>query len=84
MNSTALANLDYDAFDQVITFAVGNSPLQEATITIKQDDLIEGDETFRVSLSSTDANVDEPRSLTVTIQDDDSKSECIMYLILLV
>ncbi len=66
---TATANLDYEPINEEITFAVG-SPLKEVSINIKEDTLVEGTETFRVTLTSTDANVLDA-TLIVTITDDD-------------
>jgi hypothetical protein len=66
---TATANLDYEPINEEITFAVG-SPLKEVSINIQEDTLVEGTETFRVTLTSTDANVLDA-TLTVTITDDD-------------
>ena len=68
---TATANLDYQPINQEITFTVAN-PLQEVFITINEDTFVEGTETFRVTLTSTDADVIDP-TLTVTITDDDCK-----------
>jgi hypothetical protein len=68
---TATANLDYQPINQEITFTVTN-PFQEVFITINEDTFVEGTETFRVTLTSTDADVIDP-TLTVTITDDDCK-----------
>ncbi|XP_028399458.1 uncharacterized protein LOC114522881 [Dendronephthya gigantea] len=68
-NVTASANSDYQPIDQEITFPVGN-PFVEVKITINQDTLVEGAETFEVTLTSDDANVENPK-LTVTILDND-------------
>lgn len=63
--------MDYQPVNQEITFAVGES-LKEVSITIDEDTLVEGNEMFRVTLTSNDAAVGEP-TLTVTITDDDCK-----------
>ena len=72
-DSSATANIDYEPKDQVLTFTSG-SPLQEITITIKEDLLVEGPEQFLVTLTSSDANVVTPGSTTVTILDNDGRT----------
>lgn len=63
--------------DGVLTFNPGsmNGQRQCATFTIIDDDTLEGDENFQVSLDSPTggANLDEPMSATVTITDNDSR-----------
>lgn len=70
-NDTAIADEDYIAFDQIITF----DPEQDqktVTIQIKGDLAREGNETFSVNLSDpTNADLGTTSSATVTIADDD-------------
>ena len=68
-NGIATATLDYQPVDQQITFEVGDA-LEEVQITINEDTLVEGDEDFVVTLTSSDATVTVP-SVTITIVDDD-------------
>ena len=60
----------------VLTFNIGsmNAQTQCTTFNIIDDDVLEGDENFQVSLDSPTggANLDEPISATVTIADNDS------------
>lgn len=62
--------------DGVLTFNTGSVSGQRqcTTFTIIDDDLLEGDENFQVSLDSPTggANLDDPTSATVTITDNDS------------
>lgn len=65
-----------------LTFSPGNT-VQNIAISLVQDTLIEGDEVFSVILSTTDLNVQINDGITtVTIQDDDSKYEYFVVLLL--
>ena len=61
--------------DGVLIFNVGSisGQIECTTFTIADDDLLEGDENFQVSLESPTggANLDDPISATVTIIDND-------------
>ena len=61
--------------DGVLTFNAGSvsGQIECTTFTIVDDDLLEGDENFQVSLDSPTggANLDDPISATVTIIDND-------------
>ena len=60
-----------------MTFSAGSgSSTQTLTIIVLDDDVLEGDHTFTVSIDSNnlDVSLGSPRSIVVTINDDDCKS----------
>jgi len=64
---------DYTAITMQLTFSDA-MPSQTVLITITGDDMLEGPETFNVTLTSSDNAVTvDPMTATVDIQDDDSK-----------
>ena len=72
-NGTATAGADYTAFDEMVTFAVGNLT-QTVSVPILNDVNAEGAETFTVSLGTlpTGVAMGDTASATVTIIDDDA------------
>ena len=74
-NGTATAGDDYTAIpSQVLTFTGSESERQILTVQIDDDSIVEGSETFTVSLTglSGATNVDTNNTGTVTITDNDS------------
>ena len=51
-DGTAKAGSDYTAVSQLLTWGIGDSATKSVTITLKDDALIEGNESFSLSLSS--------------------------------
>jgi hypothetical protein len=73
---TALAGSDYIDTDHTFTWADGESGDKTFTISILDDSEVEGDETFKVELSSIEgANEGDIQESTVTINDDDDSTE---------
>jgi glucose/arabinose dehydrogenase len=70
---TATAGLDFTAVSGVVSFADGQT-LAQIVIPILDDTLVEGDETFGVSLDRVGggAGLGAPRTATITIVDDDT------------
>ena len=69
VSGTATAGLDYNEIGTTITFPAGEANVSK-TITVKEDTLIEDDETVIVTLKSNDLyRVGDPASATVTIKD---------------
>jgi len=73
-NGTALAGSDYIAANGTLSWADGNSTSKVITVSLFNDALIEGPETFTVTLSNATggATLGTPSSATVTIVDDES------------
>ena len=64
-----------------MTFSAGSaSSTQTLTIMVLDDDVLEGDHTFTVSIDSNNlgVTVGTPSSIVVTINDDDCKSNQII------
>jgi urease beta subunit len=73
---TALAGSDYTDTNPTLTWANGESGDKTFTISILDDSEVEGDETFKVELSSIEgANEGDIKESTVTITDNDSSTE---------
>ncbi len=72
-DGTATAGFDYTATSGVLTFTNGET-VKTFIVPILEDTLVEGDETFNISLSSPDpgAQLLNPSNLVATIIDDDS------------
>ena len=72
-DGTATAGFDYTAASGVLTFTNGET-VKTFTVQILQDTLVEGDETFTISLAGADpgAQVLSPSNTLVTIIDDDA------------
>ena len=73
---SAVAGSDYEQISAPLTFPTGSvaGDMQCVNISIVDDFLFEGDETFTVSLTVTTPGVMEGNtSTTVTIRDDDRK-----------
>jgi uncharacterized repeat protein (TIGR01451 family)/uncharacterized delta-60 repeat protein len=72
-DGSATAGFDYTATSGVLTFTNGET-VKTFTVPILQDTLVEGDETFTVSLSGPDssAQILSPSNTLVTIIDDDA------------
>ena len=65
--------VDYTVKSSGLTFDAAPSS-QTVTIPILDDNIVEGSETITVTLTSTDsAAILNPRSASVTIEDDDGK-----------
>ncbi len=63
----------------VLTFSSGASDvsIECMNVSIREDDALETDETFSVTLTTSDDDVDVVNSMTtVTIRDNDSKLRC--------
>lgn len=71
-NESATGDEDYQSFNETVTFADGETEKQ-VTLTLIDDSVYEGDETFSVELSnpSERSNVESPSTATVTIVEDD-------------
>ncbi len=72
-DDTALAGVDYVAADETLTFIEGETSKQ-ISLTIKDNDIINSDKTFRVELSDPTggALLSIPNSADVTILDEES------------
>ena len=71
---TAVAEVDYtNVSNSVLTFTPGGSTIQRITVTIADDDLIEGTERFTASLSTNNSftRIGSINETTVRIIDDD-------------
>jgi hypothetical protein len=82
---TAIAGVDYDAINTVLTFVPGGATRQCVTVPINQDEICEDDpnETFSGVLSNTNSDpllTIAPTTATVTILDD-NEPECRMVII---
>ncbi|HOD05336.1 MAG TPA: Calx-beta domain-containing protein, partial [Anaerolineaceae bacterium] len=76
-DGSATAGSDYTAISQTLTWADGNSNVQVISIPILEDALIEGTESFTVTLSGpSDAYLGTPYQGTVTITDNDVPMTC--------
>lgn len=69
---TATAGSDYITKTGTLTWNNNNSGDQTISIVINDDNVVEGNETFTVSLSSTDIPLSSPATATVTIVDNDT------------
>jgi hypothetical protein len=69
-DGTATAPSDYTAAAGIVTFPAGDATPQTFNVTIVNDTLNEGDETFNVNL--TGASVGAPNSLAITISQNDA------------
>lgn len=71
-NGTAVAGSDYTANSSNLNWASGEVGVRTFAVTILQDSVFEGTETFAASLSNVSgAILGTPSSATVSIQDDD-------------
>ena len=71
-NGTATVSLDYTATSGTLTWADGDSVAKNIAVPIINDTLIEGDETFSITLSSaTGAALGTPATINITINDND-------------
>jgi hypothetical protein len=82
---SAVAGVDYDAINTVLTFVPGGATRQCVTVPINQDEICEDDpnETFSGVLSNTNSDpllTIAPTTATVTILDD-NEPECRMVII---
>ena len=65
---------DYTSVENVLTFSPGVNESCTTIIPIVDDSVLESDEVFSVTLSTTDSDVSlDPASATVTILDNDGK-----------
>ena len=79
-SGTATVGQDYTISGNVLTFAVGETQ-KSVNLTILDDSVVEGNETVTVTLSNpTNAVLGATVSTTVTIQDNDSASQQLLYL----
>ena len=66
---------DYTLVENVLTFSPGVNESCTTIIPIVDDSVLENDEVFSVTLSTTDSDVSlDPASATVTILDNDGKT----------
>jgi len=70
-DGTAVAGEDYEAAAGVVRFAPGETR-KTLAVTIRGDDLAEGDETFTLRFSDVDGAAADAVAATVTIRDDDA------------
>jgi hypothetical protein len=78
-NDDAVAPDDYTAVSGTLTFGPGVIE-QKFTVPLVDDNLIEGAEDFKVSLSMpTNASLGSPATATVTISDDDSQTSIVRF-----
>ncbi len=76
-NGSATAGSDYTALSQTLTWTDGDAAQKTIAIPILEDSLVEGDETFTLTLSSPfHAYLGTPHQATVTISDNDSSASC--------
>ena len=67
---TATRGQDYEAVDETLTWLNGEEGSKTFTVTILQDELVEGDETVQLTLSEArDATLGTPSTATLTITD---------------
>lgn len=71
-NGTATAGSDYVAKSGTLTWNNNNADDKSITFVINDDALVEGNETFTVTLSSTEIPLGAPSTTTVTIADNDT------------
>jgi Calx-beta domain/RTX calcium-binding nonapeptide repeat (4 copies) len=70
-NNNALAGSDYSALNTVVSFNSGET-MKSVSISIIDDSIVEGNETFNVSISSSNANASiTTKSSGITILDND-------------
>lgn len=76
-DGTATAGSDYVATDSVVSWADGDALAKSVKITILDDALVEGNETFNVTLAnpSTGTSIGTPATAVVTIVDDASGAQ---------
>ena len=75
-SGTAVGGLDYTAIsNQEITFTPGGPTEQDIVVAINNDDLLEGTESFVLTVSSQNVNtrIGDYRNTTVRILDDDGR-----------
>ena len=71
-DGTATAGADYGTTSGQLLWEPGDAAPKTIPVSILQDELVEGDETFSVTLSgATNATIGAPNPLSVTIADDD-------------
>ena len=71
---------DYTSVENVLTFSPGVNESCTTVFPIVDDSVLESDEVFSVTLSTTDSDVSlDPASATVTILDNDGKT--ILFVI---
>ena len=74
-DGTAIAGSDYTTSVMMMTFAGTAGEVKAFLVTVIDDNLVEGDETFIVSMTGTDTHpdtIDITATMTVTIIDDDT------------
>jgi hypothetical protein len=73
-NGTATAGSDYNALTSTICWEPGDTASKQCPVTIRNDDALEGTETFSVALSNPTggATIGTPATVTVSIVDDDT------------
>jgi hypothetical protein len=82
-NGTATAGSDYTAKSGTLNWSSGDAADKSFDVTILNDGIYEGDETFTVTLSgATGATLGSPTSTTVTITDDDAPAPNPQYEVL--
>ena len=69
---TALSGIDFSPVDQVITWAAGESGVMDVPVILIDDELIEGDLTFTLTLSEASNLTAIPLDLTIRVTDPDS------------
>ncbi len=74
INASALAGQDYAAVSGVVSWADGEGGAKDVQISIFDDGVIEGNETFNFTIDNPvgDAALLAPRTATITIDDNDS------------
>ena len=73
---SAVAGDDFEPLSKTVTFH-GSDYIQTCDVTIRNDNVMEGAETFTISLSGSDNITPESRLVKVTIRDDDGKG-CLL------
>ncbi len=64
-------NIDYDSAQQILNFDGSAGQVRNVDVNTNNDNLVEGTETFTVTLTSSDSIVDDSDTATGTIIDDD-------------
>ena len=83
-SDTATAGEDYTTPTVILTFAGTAGEIQTFPVTILGDNVVEGDETFTVSLTAPDTfpdTIDISSTVTVTITDDDAAPTTVILSI---
>ena len=71
---------DYVAITMTLTFTNGSTTPQSVPVTILDDSIVEGSESFSLTLTTTDSVMVDPASATVNIQDDSNDGKLVRMM----